>query len=85
MYFCNNFAAGFPATMNDVIITLFRMSALLQRKYRDGLMDNYLAFDLLLIIEMLVLMIKKTGTACIAMPAQTNVFIIFYFKVSDCY
>jgi hypothetical protein len=32
---------------------------------------NYLVF----IIEILVLMIKKTGTACIAIPAQTNVFI----------
>jgi len=26
-------------------------------------------------------MIKKTGTACIAIPIQTNVFIIFNFKI----
>ena len=57
------------------------MSALLQRIYRDDLMKAYLAFDLLLIIEMLVLIIKKTGTACIAMPAQTNVFIIFILRL----
>jgi len=44
---------------------------------------GYLALDFSLIIEILVLMMKKTGTACIAIPAQTNVFILFNFKVID--
>jgi hypothetical protein len=39
----------------------------------------------LLIIETLVLMIKKTGTACIATPNQTSVFIVLIFKVYTCY
>jgi hypothetical protein len=33
------------------------------------------------IIEMLVLMIKNTGIACIAIPIQVSVFMILLFKI----
>ena|ERR1700758_2338466 len=52
-------------------------------KIRGDVTAAYFALALLLTIEMLVLMMKKTGTACIAIPSQTNVFIILIFKVTD--
>lgn len=61
----------------------FSKSALLHQQNSGNVTVGYLALDFSLIIEILVLMMKKTGTACIAIPAQTNVFILFNFKVID--